>query len=165
MFRITRNRLLALAGVALTAATMFVAAAPAQAASGCHSAGFNRTVVTDVNQTGGYVYSTFPAYYCTAYQSAHLYSWVPGGGVYSTSRILNAGQSWFICQIVIDSSIKNPPVGSALNDYWLYTESDSHPADDSAYGWFPANKISGGGNYQAVPGLPICKQPKIPLSF
>ena len=60
----------------------------------------------------------------------------------------------------------NPPVGSARNNWWLFTYADYTPSGQSPWGWFPATKISGGANYQPEPGLPTCNAEGVyPLSF
>jgi hypothetical protein len=69
---------------------------------------------------------------------------------------LKRGLSWFVCQTRSDR--QNPPVGfgpgkTALNDHWLFTVSDSLPR---RWGWFPATMISGGDNFEPIPGLDIC---------
>ncbi|MFJ6084068.1 hypothetical protein ACIQI8_21955 [Streptomyces sp. NPDC092369] len=50
---------------------------------------------------------------------------------------------------------ENAPVGDARNNWWLYTQGDDAYSEDG-WGWFPANKVSGGNNYEPVPGLAIC---------
>lgn len=70
---------------------------------------------------------------------------------------LYAGTSWFVRQKRWPG-YNNPPVGGAVNNWWLFTLGDirNGPAT-SGWGWFPATKISGGGNWQRIPGnLPTC---------
>lgn len=51
---------------------------------------------------------------------------------------------------------ENPPVGSARNNWWLYTQADTSTNFRHGWGWFPATKVSGGGNYEPIPGLRWC---------
>ena len=54
-------------------------------------------------------------------------------------------------------SIENPPVGNARNNVWLYTQGDvSYVPRYHGWGWFPATYVSGGGNYDPIPGLRWC---------
>lgn len=48
-------------------------------------------------------------------------------------------------------------MGSAQNTWWLYTLGDRSNSPEAPWGWFPATKIRGGGNFQRIPGnLPTC---------
>lgn len=108
-------------------------------ASGCTSAG------PTVSDFRGVRYSTR---YCHNYR---------GGGLrlYNiTSGYLYAGTNWFVCQQRIG---ENPPVGSARNNIWLYTQGDvSYNSRYHGWGWFPATYVSGGVNYGPIPGLRWC---------
>ncbi|MFF9219954.1 hypothetical protein [Streptomyces viridosporus] len=91
--------------------------------------------------------ATYTARYCHNYQVADI-----GVGDTRTGH-LYAGDNWFVCQQKFAN--ENPPVGSARNNWWLWTQGDKAYAN-GGWGWFPATKVSGGGNYQPVPGLPAC---------
>jgi hypothetical protein len=92
--------------------------------------------------------------YGTAYCHAYL-----GGDVQSSGIVrgyLYAGDSWFVCQEQF-VNIDNPPVDGAYNNWWLYTQADTSTGDGyQGWGWFPANRISGGGNYEHIPNLRDC---------
>jgi hypothetical protein len=86
--------------------------------------------------------------YCHTYQ---------GGNVMFNGAVagwLNAGDNWFVCQRKFPGQ-ENPPVGDARNDWWLWTQADTN-VSNGGWGWFPANKISGGVNYGEIPGLRTC---------
>jgi hypothetical protein len=117
--------------------------APAQAAGGCSGAGPLRP-----GPKGGAPVKTT---YCNAYRPGTVFGWRNQPPVGE----LNSGRSWFVCQWKAND---NPAVGRARNNWWLWTQADvfndGKPAN--GYGWFPATYISGGGNYQPIPGLAIC---------
>ncbi|MGW1362643.1 hypothetical protein ACWHLZ_37510 [Streptomyces chartreusis] len=52
----------------------------------------------------------------------------PGGGTYTARYCHN----WFVCQQKFD--LENPPVGSARNNWWLWTQGDVAYADNG-WGW------------------------------
>lgn len=134
-----RRMLTAALTIAGTAGIGLTGAAPAQAA-GCSGSGGAHT------DNYGNTYGTT---YCTAYT---------GGNVMNNGTVagyLNSGRSWFVCQAQFTNK-PNPAVGSARNNYWLYTQADTGSAPLYGWGWFPATKISGGGNYQPIPGLRQC---------
>jgi len=135
------KRILATFGAAavLAAGAVTLTPASASAASGCWG---NAGTKTDPDGR------TYTAHYCHAYQSGDI--------IWYRNKIgeLYAGDNWFVCQTK-DPSYPNPPVGSARNDWWLYTQGDTG-SEHHAWGWFPATKISGGGNYGPIPGLPTC---------
>jgi hypothetical protein len=100
--------------------------------------------------------------WCYAYRAGSVYNhqntkpdgtgevvWAPVGYLY-------ASRSWFMCQLPFDD--ENPAVGSARNNWWLLTISDDAYDDRSGYGWFPATRVSGGGNYEPIPRLPDCRE-------
>jgi len=74
------------------------------------------------------------------------------------SGYLYAGDSWFVCQR--QAPRENPPVGSARNTWWLATIGDEAYGLYDGFGYFPATHVSGGDNYEPIPGLPEC--PKDP---
>ncbi len=105
--------------------------------TGCWGTG---PVVTDFR---GVKYSTR---YCHNYLGGNL-------RLYTTvSGYLYAGNNWFVCQSRFG---ENPPVGSAWNNIWLYTQGDVAYAYHG-WGWFPATYVSGGTNYNPIPGLRWC---------
>jgi hypothetical protein len=70
--------------------------------------------------------------------------------------VLDAGDSWFVCQRKF-KGINNLPVAGAKNDWWLFTLADRAKSPSTgAWGWFPANLISGGDDFKPVPGLRTC---------
>lgn len=129
--------------VTLMAAGALVAASPAHAAAGCSGAGPR---VTD------YAGTTWNTTYCYNYQSGDI-----GRGsntAYLKTGYLYAGTNWFACQKRIPDW-ENPAVGNARNNWWLWTQGDE-AVQYGGWGWFPATKVSGGNNYEPVPGLPLC---------
>ena len=112
-------------------------AAPASAYSGCWAAGPN------VEFQPGLTYGTR---WCHNYRSYSL-RWQ---GV--TTGYLYAGNNWFVCQ---RRGGANPAVGTARNNWWLFTQGDIGYAH-RGWGWFPATLVSGGGNYEPIPGLRGC---------
>jgi len=137
MRHVLRSAVVLLASVAAAGVVAIVGASPAQASTihGCWGSG-------GAHSDG---YGTYGTAYCNAY--------LPGSIMDLGTPIgyLNAGTSWFVCQ---DSFYANPYAGGPTNTYWLYTEADS-PA---VWGWFPANRISGGSNNQPIPGLRDCDE-------
>ena len=130
---------IALSALSIAVGLVAVSAGPAQAAGGCSGYGGAHTDVFG---------NTYGTTNCHAYTAGYIrYNGTNSGYLY-------AGTSWFVCQEKFPG-VPNPPVGSARNDYWLYTQGDvgySH----SGWGWFPATKVSGGSNYGPVPGLHSC---------
>ncbi|MFJ2831787.1 hypothetical protein ACIPC1_30210 [Streptomyces sp. NPDC087263] len=89
---------------------------------------------------------TYTARYCHNYQGDVV-------GVYETDTgYLYSGDNWFVCQVQYG---ENAPVGDAKNNWWLWTQGDD-VYSDGGWGWFPANKVSGGNNYEPIPGLATC---------
>jgi hypothetical protein len=135
------KRILASLGAVAVLATGAIALTPAgaSAASGCWG---NAGTKTDPEGR------TYTARYCHNYQSGDI--------MYNGDKlgVLYAGDNWFACQKKWVGQ-ENPPVGSARNDWWLYTQGDTG-STHHAWGWFPATKVSGGGNYEPIPGLPNC---------
>lgn len=114
------------------------------AAAGCWGTG---PTVTDYF---GYTWATR---YCHNYQAGNVVR-ANQSSVSVSSGHLYAGDNWFACQRQI-TAWENPPVGSARNNWWLWTQGDVGYSD-GGWGWFPANKVSGGGNYEPIPGLGTC---------
>jgi hypothetical protein len=112
----------------------------AAAASGCWGTG---PTVTD------YAGGRWATRYCHNYRGGQtLIDGVSGGYLY-------AGNNWFVCQKRFPQ--ENPPVGNARNNIWLYTQGDvSYSPVYKGWGWFPATYVSGGGNYDPIPGLRWC---------
>ncbi|MEU6255926.1 hypothetical protein [Streptomyces sp. NPDC047043] len=136
------KRTLASLGAAAVLATGAVALAPAGASAAPSGCWGNAGTKTDPEGR------TYTARYCHNYQ---------GGNVYLYRRpigYLNAGDNWFVCQTKVPD-FPNPPVGDARNDWWLYTQGDTG-SEHNAWGYFPANKVSGGNDYDPIPGLPAC---------
>jgi len=138
-----RARLLVL--LPLAALFALAAAVPsAHAAEGCTKAGPKR----DTPHPGGAVSTRI----CHAYRSGDVVDMRRGG----VAGVLDAGDSWFVCQRKFKSP--NKPVAGAKNDWWLFTLADrAKSAASGGWGWFPANLISGGDDFKPVPGLRTCK--------
>jgi hypothetical protein len=141
----------ALVALALAAAGcgVFSALAPsdAEAAGGCWNRGPDRSRTFG---NGIPVTEHYKTWYCYAYRAGDVWDG-------SVTGYLYAGTSWFVCQKKWPGH-ENPPVGSARNDWWLWTLGDraANPYTDG-WGWFPATKISGGANWGRIPGhLPDC---------
>lgn len=125
-----------LLALGVAALISIAAAQPAQAYSGCWGSG---PVAKDPYGPA------FHTKYCHNYRSGHTRTWGPTG-------LLWAGTNWFRCQ---QKGSENPRVGSARNDWSLWTQADVAYAL-GGWGWFPATYVSGGGNYAPIPGLPRC---------
>ncbi|WP_206440800.1 hypothetical protein [Streptomyces scabichelini] len=136
------KRTLASLGAAAVLAAGAVALTPATASAAPNGCWGNAGTKTDVD---GRSYATK---YCHNYQSADLW--------YANKVVghLYAGDNWFACQRKVPD-FPNPPVNGAKNDWWLYTQGDTG-SSHGGWGWFPANKVSGGGDYERIPGLPTC---------
>ncbi|GIH01965.1 hypothetical protein Rhe02_00320 [Rhizocola hellebori] len=140
MPRLRTTARLAAAALMATMAITAAVQAPAIAYDGCWGSG---------GAHQDYLGNTYGTAWCNAYTGGN----VMAGGV--SSGYLNAGNSWFVCQEQW-VGYENPHVGSARNNYWLYTQADTSTNSKHGWGWFPATKISGGGNYQPIPGLRNC---------
>jgi hypothetical protein len=116
----------------------------------------------EVTDTLGNRWSTM---YCHAYAGGDVYAYgaydddpSEPGNSNPVVGYLNAGNSWFVCQV---DGWQNPHVaGGAVNRWWLMTQADRATAagrDVKGWGWFPANRISGGRPGQRIPGLPDCE--------
>jgi hypothetical protein len=132
---------------AAVAATL-TAAGPASAAAGCSGAG---PTVTD------HLGNTWSTTYCDAWLSGDLERGVGKDDPSEISGHLYAGRAWFVCQQQVPH-LENPPVGEYRNNWWLYTQGDV-AYSDQGWGWFPAVNVSGGGDYEPIPGLPDCGFP------
>jgi hypothetical protein len=148
MSTLVRDRthlLVLLLPVAVAALVAISAAAPAaHAAAGCLVAGPKR----DTPHEGGAVSTRI----CHAYRTGAVVDMRRGG----RAGVLDAGDSWFVCQRKF-RGIDNPPVAGARNDWWLFTLADrGRSASTGGWGWFPANLISGGNDFEPIPGLRVC---------
>ncbi|MFC0625026.1 hypothetical protein [Kribbella deserti] len=154
-FRTTLTTMIAMASgaVALTAAAPASAVVPTEPArtsgtsapaAGCYAAG-TRSIPID-----GTGWVTRNVYSCHVYRSTQLWHIFGDGGYADENSILNAGRNWFVCQMK-SGLLNNPPVGSAVNNHWVYTLGDR-----GGWGWFPATHISSGGNWSPIPGVPSC---------
>ncbi|SEC58164.1 hypothetical protein [Streptomyces sp. KS_5] len=115
-----------------------LASSGAAAADGCSG---------NAGQRKGPGGGTYTARYCHNYQASDV-----GVGNTRTGH-LYAGDNWFVCRQKFD--LENPPVGSARNNWWLWAQGDVAYAD-TGWGWFPATKVSGGNNWESIPGLQSC---------
>ncbi|GCD96863.1 hypothetical protein EHYA_04550 [Embleya hyalina] len=114
----------------------------ASAASGCYGSGPR---VRDGN--GNLQYTR----YCYAYLKSNMYDWRYGA---SPTAIMEAGESWFVCQSYFPGH-ENPWTGNDRRNYWwLWSQGDTKWSHNG-WGWFPANRISGAGT-GAAPGLRVC---------
>lgn len=125
------------------AAPMADQAAGRAAEVGCYGEG---PTVTDPQQ------KVWKTKWCNNYRTGYVYNYVAGSDVWQPIGKLNAGKNWFACQ---SHGPENPPVGDAKNNIWLYTEADEVWAG-GGWGGFPATHVSGGNNYEPVPGLDWC---------
>lgn len=75
-------------------------------------------------------------------------SYVDRGYVASTGDYLYAGNNYFYCQE------KGATMGHNQyhNNWWLKTDDD----EDNTNVWVNAVFVSGGGNYEPIPGVPYC---------
>ena len=141
MRKALRSAGVALALSALLSAAGVAAGGPASAATDCWGSGGAHT---------DYLGNTYGTAYCNAYTSGS----VRASG--ATRGTLYAGNSWFVCQEQW-VGYNNPKVGSAENNWWLYTQADTSNGDGyHGWGWFPVTKISGGANWGKVTGLREC---------
>ncbi len=135
----TTTRTLATLVLAVSALAAGAAAHPVSAAAaGCWGRGPN------VEQVPGAL--TWGTTWCRNYAGSRT---VRGSGA---TGYLYAGTNWFVCQA---RHGENPRIGSARNHWWLWTQGDLGYRD-RGWGWFPATHVSGGGNYEPIPGLRRC---------
>ncbi|GAB2987772.1 hypothetical protein GCM10023080_061720 [Streptomyces pseudoechinosporeus] len=136
------KRTLASLGAAAVLAVGAVALTPASASAAPNGCWGNAGQKTGPNG------NTYTARYCHNYQGSEV-------GIGTTvTGYLYAGDNWFTCQQQFTDR-PNPPVGDARNNWWLWTQGDEGYSNNG-WGWFPATKVSGGGNYEPIPGLPNC---------
>lgn len=144
LLRMTTLLRAAVTAAAVTGGVALAGPATASAASGCSGAG------PTVKDYRGVSYTTR---YCYNYRAGATRLGDDVGNFF-TSGYLYAGRNWFVCQKRIG---ENPPVGSARNNIWLYTEGDvAYVKPYKGWGWFPATYVSGGTNYGKIPGLRTC---------
>ncbi len=66
---------------------------------------------------------------------------------------------WVICQ---HKGRENPVIQGNRNTWWLYTQGDAARANDygrdDAWGYLPATAIAQGGQYEPIPGAPVCPE-------
>lgn len=131
------KKLRALVACLAVAGSLIVSAPAAQAAGSCYQSG------------GRAGYGT--TYTCNIWRSNHLWSMYGSGrfvGRDNTTGVLNAGNSWFVCQRKWVVKLEYGPI---KNDWFAYTL-----GDNGFWGWVSAAHFSAGGNWEAVPGLGIC---------
>ncbi|WP_203724890.1 hypothetical protein [Streptomyces sp. SID13588] len=66
---------------------------------------------------------------------------------------LFAANNWMVCQAV---GRDNPQLGGGRNTYWVYTQGDVSYSDKNGWGWVPATAFTYGGDWQPIPGVPLC---------
>ncbi|MDX8052040.1 hypothetical protein SK571_21825 [Lentzea sp. BCCO 10_0798] len=114
-----------------------MSAPAAQAAAGCY-------------QSGGHAgYGT--TYTCNIWRTNHPWAMYGPGRITpigNVEGVLNAGNSWFVCQKRFGIKLE---YGSIKNDWFAYTL-----GDNGYWGWVSATHFSAGGNWEAVPGLAHC---------
>lgn len=131
------KKLRALVACLAVAGSLIVNAPAAQAAGSCYPSGAHAG------------YST--TYTCHIWRSNHQWAmWglgklTPVGNV---DGVLNAGNSWFVCQVRFTIKLEYGPI---KNDWFAYTL-----GDNGYWGWVSATHFSAGGNWEPVPGLGYC---------
>lgn len=139
-----------LATLSAVAGALLATTGPASAASGCSGSGGVHT-----EEPYGFRYGSTN---CNVYSTGNV---MADGAV---SGVLHAGTNWFVCQEQFTDR-PNPAVGAARNNWWLYTQADTGSAPLHGWGWFPATRVSGGGNFEPIPGLTNCANfPIIPVA-
>jgi hypothetical protein len=143
----------------LTAATAAVvagtAAGPAAAAGGCSATVPGLSDPPSV--TDPFSGKSYASSYCRAYSASFVMSepkW--DGPAPVRNGVLYTGRSWFGCQT---RGGKNPDLGNARNNIWLYTQADL-AYRGRGWGWVPAVSISGGVDDGEIPGLRWCDSPR-----
>jgi len=131
------RKLRALVACLAVAGSLVVTAPAAQAAGSCYQSG---------PQAG---YGT--TYTCNIWRSNHLWAMYGPGKltpIGNVEGVLNAGNSWFVCQMRFGVKLEYGPI---KNDWFAYTL-----GDNGYWGWVSATHFSAGGNWEAVPGLAYC---------
>lgn len=73
-------------------------------------------------------------------------------GIYKVGE-LGSGSNYFYCQVKTDMTRRaSDGNGSYVNNWWLLTDDDS--GNENV--WVNAVNVSGGGNYERIPGVPDC---------
>ncbi len=127
-------------GVALAAGSSAIVAPSASADGSC----WGGPTVTD------YKGRTFATHTCPTWTGTGVYDAVVTP---ETSGYLYAGDNWMVCQ---KTGSNNPTFGAGgQNDYWLYTQGDVSYFH-GGWGWIPATAVSYGGDWQPIPGVPLC---------
>ncbi len=85
--------------------------------------------------------------------------WGPGSGApskwYGIKQVGNLwkGSNYFYCQMQSDvTRTASDGRGTYINNWWLLTDDDSGNRNV----WVNAVNVSGGGNYERIPGVPYC---------
>jgi hypothetical protein len=128
-------------------------------------AGSAATASEPVSAAGDIGVSADGRYYSKVYKnvwkpsSSFTNKFGPGAGAPSTfhgiywAGQLGSGSNYFYCQVKTDMvRIASDSKGFYLNNWWLLTDDDSGNKNV----WVNAVNVSGGGNYQRIPGVPIC---------
>ncbi|GGT53776.1 hypothetical protein [Streptomyces purpureus] len=92
----------------------------------------------------------FPTSVCPTWITSHVRQ-DPNGGT-ASAGVLYAGHNWVVCQRMGGTNPKN---GTGVNNYWLYTQADVGFMNNG-WGWLPANAVSYGGDWEPIPGVPMC---------
>jgi hypothetical protein len=133
-------------------AAALLGAQPAAAAATCSR---SNAPVTDYNgRTFTY------RYYCSTYVPQALYWNVNSADTRlfdDSGYMYKASSVWVICQFV---GRENPAIQYNHNNRWLYTWGDESRSEAGPYGngwgFIPATAVSQGGEYENVPGVPLC---------
>ncbi|WP_344720322.1 hypothetical protein [Nesterenkonia halobia] len=64
---------------------------------------------------------------------------------------LGSGTNYFYCQTKTDVT-RQASEGKYVNNWWLLTDDDW----GNKHVWVNAVNVSGGGNYERIPGVPLC---------
>lgn len=135
------KKLRALLACLAVAGSLVVNAPAAQAAGSCYQSG---------GQAG---YGT--TYTCNIWRTNHLWAMFGTGKITPVGNIagvLNAGNSWFVCQRTFGITLTyGTSGGDIVNNWFGYTL-----GDNGYWGWVSATHFSAGGNMEPVPGLGYC---------
>lgn len=142
-----RPALRALAAAALATVTLALAAPSSYAAPVRSSCSGGGPTVTDPWA------QTYATVYCPTWTAADMTygPYTSPAHLVVTGRMY-AGTNWVVCQSV---GRENPALGGGHNRYWIYTQGDV-AYRDRGWGWLPATAFSYGGDYEPIPGVPIC---------
>ncbi len=104
-----------------------------------------------VDEQGSELVATAQHYWYRTWKTVEALCYPTPGDDSTTCGTLYAGRNYLLCQLQKQAHPYH--VGNYWNDWYVYTDLDT---PTGAKGWISAVYVTSGGNWEPIPGLPVC---------